>query len=399
MLKKLLPVIVFLIVLAVGGWVVLVWLPGYLQEPSVTQLPPGVKAPGKGASADLPVGVRAFKAARIEFTDILPTMGTLQGQREVELKVETNGMIKALNFREGDLVSQGDVLVVLNDEEARLRIDYAKSKVDTAKSQLKLTQQRMSINQELFSIGAIIEAKLREAELEVEQAQSQVITAQQEEALAENELNKLVLHAPMEGVIGTRETEVGEYVTPQKILAVLIDIAQVDVELGIIERDIERIRMGQRVKIHVDSLPGVTFEGRIDNLAPLIEGKSRTLTAKVRVPNNKGQLLPGMFARSEIAVFEKADALVVPTSALQDTDQDGKFDAVYTVEGDRAKSKAITLGYLTTDYAEIVDGILEGDQVITEARGDLEDGSFISLIETEEAGIERVEPTISVDAN
>jgi cobalt-zinc-cadmium efflux system membrane fusion protein len=174
-----------------------------------------------------------------------------------------------------------------------------------------------------------------------------------------------------------------------------LDVQSVFVELGIIERDIEKIRLGARVKVTVDSLPNTPFEGNIDNLAPLIEGKSRTLTAKVRVENPQGQLLPGMFARAEIAVFEKPDALVIPTSALKDTDGDGKFDSVYILEIETAHLKPITLGYLTTDYAEIASGVEEGDQVISEARGALKDGSKVSLLEVEEAGIERAEPQIA----
>ncbi|PIQ82600.1 MAG: hypothetical protein COV76_02915, partial [Candidatus Omnitrophica bacterium CG11_big_fil_rev_8_21_14_0_20_64_10] len=278
-------ILVFLTVLVAGIAGVFIWLPKFLEEPSVVRLPQGASGPGRGAASDLPVSVRTFKASRIEFTDILPVMGSVRGTREVDLKFETDGTIREMNFREGDLVAKGDTLAALDDREARLRVDYADSKVETALAQLRLAEQRLSVNEDLFSIGAIIEAKLREAEIEAEQAETQVVTARRERALAANELGKLVLRAPMDGVIGTREAEVGEVVNPQKIVATLIEISQVDVELGIIERDIERIRLGQRVKVQVDSLPATPFEGRIDNLAPLIEGKSRTLTAKVRVAN------------------------------------------------------------------------------------------------------------------
>jgi len=210
-------------------------------------------------------------------------------------------------------------------------------------------------------------------------------------------LAKMALRAPMDGVMGTREVEEGEYFTPQSppmTVGTLMEMEAVFVELGIIERDIERIRMGQRVKVTVDSLPNTTFDGTIDNLAPLIEGKSRTLTAKVKVENPRGQLLPGMFARAEVAVFEKPDALVIPTSALKDADGDGTFESVFVLQGEKAASKAITLGYLTTDYAEIAAGLEEGEQVITEARGELKDGSAVTLLEEEESAIERAEPEV-----
>ncbi len=395
-MKRLRTILIFLFVLIVGFVAVTRWLPAMLKEPKVTRLPPGVKPEGASVSEeDLPIPVRTFKAARIEFTDLLPTLGTVRGKTEVELKFEVSGTLQAINFREGDLVKEGQELASLDDQEVRLKMGYAESKQATAEAQLKLARKRLSVNEELFRIGAIIRPKLEESQIEVEQAETQVETAVKETGLAEHELGRTTLEAPMEGVIGTRQVEPGEYVTPQNAIATLMDVNSVYVELGIIERDIERIRLGQRVKVSVDSLPNTSFEGKVDNLAPIIEGKSRTLTAKVKVENAQGQLLPGMFARAEIAVFEKPDALVVPTSALKDTDGDGKFEAVFVAApGDKAALKPITVGYLTTDYAEVSQGLDEGDQVITEARGNLKDGSALTFLEQEEAAFERAEPAI-----
>lgn len=395
-MPKLRVIVVALIILIVGFVAVTRWLPAMLKEPKVTRLPPGVKPEGAAVSEeDIPIPVRTFKAARIEFTDLLPTLGTVRGQTEVELKFEVSGTVQAINFREGDLVKEGQELASVDDREARLKVGYAESKQATAQAQLKLARKRLSVNEELFRIGAIIRPKLEESQIEVEQAETQVETAVKEAGLAEHDLGRATLEAPIEGVIGTRQVEPGEYVTPQNVIATLMDVNSVYVELGIIERDIERIRLGQRVKVSVDSLPNTSFEGKVDNLAPVIEGKSRTLTAKVKVENTQGQLLPGMFARAEIAVFEKPNALVVPTSALKDTDGDGKFESVFVAApGDKAALKPITMGYLTTDYAEVSQGLDEGDPVITEARGNLKDGSALAFLEQEEAAFERAEPEV-----
>ncbi len=393
-MSKRLKTVVFFILVLIGGVALVSWgLPSLLKTPKVTRLPPGVKPQGATVSEEsLAIPVRIFKAARIEFTDLLPTLGTVRGQTELELKFEVNGTIKELHFREGDLVKAGQALSRLDDQEGRLRVEYAESKRQTAESQLKLAKKRLSVSEDLYKLGAIILPKLEESRIEVEQAQTQVITAEKELNLAQHEMERTILKAPMDGVIGVRHGEVGEVVTPQTAIATLMDVNSVYVEVGIIERDIERIRLGQRVKVSVDSLPNTTFDGRIDNLAPLVEGKSRTLTAKVKVDNAQGQLLPGMFARSEIAVFEKPDALVIPLPALKDNDGDGKSDSVFVAEGEKAVLKPVTVGYQTTDYAEVSQGLQEGDQVITEARGNLKDGSGVTFLEQEEAAFERAEP-------
>lgn len=394
MFKRMRAVVIFIVVIVAAVAVINGLLPRLLGGPGAAKLPPGgIPSGTPGAEAALPVPVRTFKAAKIEFTDLLPTLGTVRGQAEVDLKFEASGVVKTLSFREGDLVKEGQPLATLDDRESRLRVEYAETKLQTAEAQLRLAEKRLAINEQLYRLGAIIKPKWEESQIEVEQAEGQVATAQKEVDLARTELAKTVLKAPVDGVMGTREAEIGEYVTPQATVATLMDVDSVFVELGIVERDIERIRLQQRVKVTVDSLPNTTFEGRIDNLAPVIEGKSRTLTAKVKVENPKGQLLPGMFARAEIAVFEKPGALVVPTSALRDADGDGKFESVFIVHEDKAAMKPITLGYLTTDYAEITDGLQEGEPVVTEARGNLKEGSQVSLLEEEEAAFERAEPS------
>ncbi len=394
MLKRLRVILIFGLVLFGGFVLVNGLLPKLLQGPQVTRLPPGVRPAGAPTVSEdaLPIPVRIFKAARIEFTDLLPVLGTVRGQSEVELKFEVNGTLKNLDFREGDLVKKGHVMAILDDKEPQLKLEYAESKKQTAQAQLKLAQKRLSVNEQLYRLGAIILPKLEESQIEVEQAQTQVETAVKEANIARNDIARTVLKAPMDGVVGTRQVEAGEYVSPQSVIATLMEVSSVFVEVGIIERDIERIRLGQRVKVTVDSLPNTTFEGRVDNLAPLIEGKSRTLTAKVKVENAQGQLLPGMFARCDIAVFEKPDALVVPTAALKDADGDGKFESVFVIQEEKAVLKPITLGYLTTDYAEITQGIQEEEQVVTEARGNLKEGSAVTFLEEEEAAFQRTEP-------
>lgn len=393
MFKRLRVIVLFAVVL-IGGIAVLNWLPGLLKGPTVTRLPPGARPPGSPVVSEesLPIAVRTFKAARIEFTDLLPVLGTVRGESEVDLKFEASGVVRSVAFREGDLVKEGQVLAALDEREARLKLEYAESKKRTAEAQQKLAEKRMGTNEQLYKIGAIILPKLEESQIEVEQARTQVDTAMREAKIAENELLRITLEAPINGVIGTRQVEPGEYVTPQTAIGTLMEVGSVYVEVGIIERDIERIRMGQRVKVSIDSLPNTAFEGRVDNLAPLIEGKSRTLTAKVKVENTQGQLLPGMFARCDIAVFEKPNALVVPTAALKDADGDGKFESVFLIQGEKAALKPITLGYLTTDYAEVSEGLSEGDQVVTEARGNLKEGSQVTFLEEEEAAFQRAEP-------
>lgn len=396
-MRRRLGLLVLLIGIVVGAAVLwrtvgTTWFGG----PAVVRLPPGAPPaiPEGPPPEELPIQVRTHKVSRVTFSDTLPVTGTVRGQVEMPLKFEVSGVIKQIAFKEGELVEQNEVVATLDDRDAKLRVEYAQKKLATAEAEAQLAVTRLGVHERLFQIGAIIRAKLDEAKAEVARARAQVATAAKEVELAQAEEAKTILKAPISGVIGSLEVEPGEVVTvnPPTTICLLADVASVNVELGVIERDIEKVKLGQRAKITVDAFPGSEFTGAIEQMTPIIEGKSRTLTAKVKVPNEGGALLPGMFARAEITVFEKEEALIVPTTALQDLDGDGAFETVYTVELDQtARVRPIRLGYLTTDYAEILEGLVEEEQVVVEARGKLKDGGKVLLIEVEESGLAREE--------
>jgi RND family efflux transporter MFP subunit len=176
--------------------------------------------------------------------------------------------------------------------------------------------------------------------------------------------------------MGTREAETGEFVTPNNKITTLYDIGHVFVELGIVEKDMDKIALGQDVIVIVDAHQGATFKGKIDYVYPAIEGKSRTLTAKVKLPNPDAQLLPGMFARAMITVAEFKNALVIPSLSLNKKDEGY---VVSVVENDKALTKPVKVAYVTTDYSVISEGLSEGELVITETPQELKDETPVQV--------------------
>ncbi|MFH1407081.1 MAG: efflux RND transporter periplasmic adaptor subunit, partial [Candidatus Omnitrophota bacterium] len=153
--------------------------------------------------------------------------------------------------------------------------------------------------------------------------------------------------------------------------------------VGIIEKDIDKMRLGQKVKVNVDAYPQLDFYGEIHTIPSLVEAKARTLPCKVKIDNTESLLKPGMFARCEIYVFENDSALMMPATGLFDSDGDGTLDSVFIVdEENRARLRHVTIGYLTTESAEITDSLTDGDIVIVETAKRLEDGVKVEIIET-----------------
>ncbi|MEK7868155.1 MAG: efflux RND transporter periplasmic adaptor subunit, partial [Candidatus Omnitrophota bacterium] len=213
-------------------------------------------------------------------------------------------------------------------------------------------------------------------------AGEQAKSAEVELKSAEAELKKTDLVAFREGVLGTREAEVGEFVTPNNKISTLYDVKEVFVELGIVEKDINKITLEQNVVVTVDAHSGVVFNGKIDYVYPVIEGKSRTLTAKIKLPNPDAQLLPGMFARAMITVAEFKNAIVIPSLSLNKKDEGYMVSTVD--EQNRAHIKPVKVEYVTTDYSVIGEGLSEGELVVTETPQELKEEMPVQVIEVQE---------------
>lgn len=369
-----------------------------LEEPTLTLQKPEISEPlveGIMEEPEIaPVLVRTFKAMRTDFSDILPAMGTVKGETEVEIKFQIDGVIQSINFREGEKIKKGDLIASLDPKDAQLKLEYVKNKFGSAQAAYLSSLKKLEVHQKLYEAGAIIKSKLEEVELESERAKFELATVKSEEELGKNELEKTNLYATFDGVMGPRDAEEGEFVTPQDKVASLLEIKSVLVEVGIVERDINKIKLGQKAKVYVDAYPNVAFEGVIDNIFPVVEGRSRTLTVKIKVDNPEWFLLPGMFCRAEILIIELKGAFIIPSTGLVP----GKGETVLIpviptqyieTSEDGIKTGTVQLrqagiGYITSDYTQITKGLNDGDLVVIEAQGEIKDNSRVRITAIEE---------------
>ncbi|MBU1912979.1 MAG: efflux RND transporter periplasmic adaptor subunit [Candidatus Omnitrophica bacterium] len=391
----------FLIIGFIALWVVvfgLMWLKALTKKEGVKDTAffkqAISKMASKGAVKDMGQGteeqqkeaeavpVRCYKVAPMDFKDDLPVMGTIKGALEIPLKFEINGVIVSINFREGDMINKGDAIASLDKKDGQLKVDYAKAKAESAKTQALAAKKKYEIHKNLYDIGAIIKVKLEEVELEAKSASEQAKSAEVEVKSAESELKKTDLIASREGVMGTREAEEGEFVTPNNKIATLYDISEIFVELGIVEKEVDKVTLDQDVIVTVDAHSGATFKGKVDYIYPVIEGKSRTLTAKVRLQNPDVQLLPGMFARAMITVAEFKDALVIPSLSLSKKDEG--YNVTVVDAQNKARVKPVKVEYVTTDYSVIGEGLYEGELVVTETPQELKEEMPVQVIEVQE---------------
>lgn len=340
------------------------------------------------------VMVRTFAVSPQDFNDQLPVMGTIKAKAEIPLKFEINGVISKINFREGEKIKKGDIIMELDPKDMQFKFNYTKNKLNSAQASYNSALKKLEVHQKLYDAGAIIKSKLEEVQLDSESAKFQVETARSEMELAENELKKIALYANKDGVMGKREAEEGEFVTPQDTAASFYEISEVYVEVGIVERDIDKVKLGQKAQAFVDAHPSTVFEGIIENIYPTVEGKSRTLTAKIKVDNANGMLMPGMFSRAEIAIIELKNTIIVPATCIITTGKDSNLIPVISpqtiiktdeeTETGVVQLRKVKIGYATTDYAQVEEGLNDKDLVVLEAQGELKDNTKVKIIGKEE---------------
>jgi multidrug efflux pump subunit AcrA (membrane-fusion protein) len=174
----------------------------------------------------------------------------------------------------------------------------------------------------------------------------------------------LVLHAPLAGVVTERSVSVGELAEKGQALYVISDPARLWLLGEAKERDVAKVRAGQKVDFTVAAYPGVEFHGSIARVGTSVEAETRTFEVRVEVDNRDGRLKPGMFAEMAITTGIVNDALLASDAAVQ-TEGEGKI-AFVALDGNRFEKRRLKTGLEAGGRVQILEGIRAGERVVTE---------------------------------
>lgn len=330
------------------------------------------------------VPVKVFQVGRFNYEDTLNALGTIKGAVEFKLSFEVPGLISSINYREGERYEEGALLISLRQDDILLRLKRAQAEMNKAEAESNIVKRKVEDQQKLFEIGAIPQSTLDNTGLEFDKANFALEGARLEVKANEILLEKSNLYAPSKGMIGELLVEEGEAVTPNTLLGTHIMTEYVYAQFGVVERDVSKIRLGQKARVFVDAYPDKTFEGVAENIAPVVAGKSRTATVRVRLENPEDLLLPGMFTRVRILLYSKKNTIAIPTDSIQG-EPGQQFIYVANATDNVAEKRAVTVGYTRPDYSQIDSGISEGELVMTTGLEQLEDKKKIKILETQEA--------------
>ncbi len=306
----------------------------------------GGGAKGKGtAPRGLQVEGIVVKAG--DFDNNLEVTGTIDANESVALRSEVSGLVTSINFKEGSNVTKGTLLVKINDRDIQAQLQDA------------LTKQRLSATNEnrsrqLLDKGAISQEEYdtSQADLESLKSQTQLIRAQ---------LAKTSIYAPFSGKIGLRSISVGEYLTPTTTIANLSSINPVKVSFSVPEKYMGQIEVNSEISFSTDAA-GKSFTGKVFAIEPGINTQTRTLQIKALAPNEKGDLLPGSFAKIKLALSTAKNAILIPNEAIIPV---LKGKTVYISKNGKAQQVPVTASTRTDENIVITSGLKVGDTVLT----------------------------------
>lgn len=320
------------------------------------------RAQAQEAPAARTVTVEAAPVTVGTVTRSITAVGTLQSNESVILRPEISGRIDQIHFREGERVEAGALLVSLDASVYRAELAQAEAG-------LNLSRQNSQRAQELFQrrVGT---ARTRD------EATAALRASEAEVALAKARLDKTRLVAPFSGVLGLRRVSVGDYVNPGQEIVNLENIDPIKVDFRVPEPSLSEIREGQAVEVQVDAFPGETFVGEAYAIDPRIDTSGRSVVIRARLENDDRRLRPGLFARVEVIVERRGDAILVPEQAivpLQDR------TAVFRVVDDKAVLTTVRTGQRRSGEVEIVEGLSRDDVVVTAGQLKIRDGATVAV--------------------
>ncbi len=330
------------------------------------------------------VAVEVTAVARRDVTPVLTFSSNLEPVWSADISGKVDGRIDRLTVEEGDAVAAGMTIAVLDMGELSAQVIQAEGNLFQAKANLEQAELDYRRMEPLALQGAISVQTLDSARTKRDLAAGQVRAAEGALSLYDNKLSGATITSPRDGVVVKRHLQAGFYAKAGSPLVTVADISTLLAKATVGEAEIAQLRLGATVKVKVEALGGQEFVGTITRLSPVATMPSRTFTAEVSIPNQQNILKAGMFAKVEVPVQTHAQAIVVPETALVMRED---IKTVYVLATDnKVQQRALKLGYVGDGWAEVLDGVKEGEKIVTAGQNKLRDGSTIRLGAPGEAG-------------
>ena len=319
---------------------------------------------GAGGEEAPPVPVNVAQIQRGTIEAYYEGSTNLTAAEEAVVVARTQGVVEALYAEEGHVVAVGQSLAQLETE--RLTLELARSRAQLER--LKTAYERA---QRMFEAKMISPNEHDDAKFAFEAEETNL-------RLREYELKEATIRATIDGVITRRLIKVGHTLNQNAPAFEMKRLDVIEAELNVPEREIQNIRPDQYARVHIDALPDEQFDGAVARVAPEVDAGSGTFRVTVMLANDETRLRPGMFARVDVRIDQRTDAILVPLEAIVTRRDD---NSLFVVEGGVVERRDVTMGYVSDGIVEILNGVAEGEWVVTTGHGGLRNGARVSVVD------------------
>lgn len=325
-------------------------------------------APAQRAQGEQPVPEEArpviVAPARVaELTDRIEALGTTRANETVRLSTSVTGIIREINFNDGQEVAAGDVLVVLEKSEEEARLKAAQAVLAERRYAFERARQ---LERERIATTAQLEerrAAMQEAEAEIEAIQARIADR--------------TIRAPFTGLVGLRDISVGALVAPGDLITTLDDLRVIKLDFSVPATYLQTLRVGLPIVAKASAFADQSFSGELASIDTRVDSVTRSVVARALVPNPERTLRPGLLMTVEL-LKNPRQAVVVPEAALIPR---GRSNTVLVVDDeDRAVQREVTIGTRRLGEVEILSGLSEGEQVITHGTMSVRPGEPVNVM-------------------
>jgi RND family efflux transporter MFP subunit len=338
---------------------------------------------------------------------ILNASGYVTPRRRATIAAKITGRVTGVFFDEGTRVHQGQLLATLDDADVKRVLDSAKADRNASQAaiadlqvQLRLAETQLRRAQELRSAGVQSQEQLDTSsaaadslKAKIELARQQVLSSEARIREAQQAVDNCVITAPYDGIVVSKDAQVGEMVSPISAgggftrtgIATVVDMKSNEIEVDVNESYIARVKDGQKVTAILDAYPNWEIPSHVRTVIPTADRQKATVKVRISFDKLDPRILPDMGIKVTFLSDEpvkKADAKVTVVAALLPTDavrdESGK-KIVFVVKNDRLERRAVAVGNAQGAQTEILSGLVAGDTVVLRGPANMQDGQAVQI--------------------
>lgn len=343
----------------------------------------------------------------VDYGDIsrdISAYGAVRPIDEVQVGSQVSGIIDDIYADFNDEVEAGQVIAQIDPSTFRADVSSAEAELTSAEASLENAEAEYQRMQELQEYDYVSQSDVDQAKAELRQARAEVEVREHALGRAELELAQTTIHSPTDGIVISRDVDVGQTVAASldapEVFLIATHLDKMHIYARVSEADIGEVQEGQQANFHVDAYRDFTFEGEVIQVrnAPIDEDNVVHYETIVAVDNEDGRLKPGMTAEVDIITEEKHDVLRVPNNALRarlpddirpadpEEAEDGDDIAYVILEDESLEARVVETGLSDGVYTEVISGLEEGDELAVGIRIDLaEDDDGPGLLQGDQA--------------